>query len=268
MMKKNFIKPAALALSTLAAIAATPVMAESEAIARPLQSANKLFGIQADKLNLIDDAIIDGWDVVQVKNTAEFIFVTEDGRFVLLNGNLIDVESNTVINQTVASRLDQAFWVERKSLFNFDFDLIEYKADDEKTSIIVVTDPSCPYCRKLHAAIPELNKAGITVKYALFPRSGLDSDMHNLMGNIWTNPDRKAVLEKAFETRPDEYSSLLHDSDEETESRGLDEVKQMHEAAVKAGLSGTPFIVTAMGRKDDGFVSPERLIEIAFDNGL
>ena len=46
---------------------------------------------------------------------------------------------------------------------------------ETKSHITVFTDTTCPYCHKLHAEIPELNKRGIEVRYVAFPRQGLGS---------------------------------------------------------------------------------------------
>lgn len=54
-----------------------------------------------------------------------------------------------------------------------------------KATVNIFTDVDCPYCRKLHEEIPELNKRGIQVNYLAFPRSGAGTPSHHTMVSIW-----------------------------------------------------------------------------------
>jgi len=47
---------------------------------------------------------------------------------------------------------------------------INFLADNEKMELVVFTDPDCPYCKKFHRSIKELNKFGVTVRYVMHPR--------------------------------------------------------------------------------------------------
>ena len=54
-------------------------------------------------------------------------------------------------------------------------DMVVYPAEgDEKASLKVFTDTTCPFCRRLHQEVPELQAAGVAVRYLPFPRSGPD----------------------------------------------------------------------------------------------
>ena len=42
-------------------------------------------------------------------------------------------------------------------------------APSEKKNLYIFTDYNCPYCRDLHAKLPQLNAAGYQVHYIFFP---------------------------------------------------------------------------------------------------
>lgn len=49
---------------------------------------------------------------------------------------------------------------------------VTYPAVNEKHEVLVFFDSSCGYCHKLHRELAQYNDMGITVHYALYPRSG------------------------------------------------------------------------------------------------
>jgi len=83
------------------------------------------------------------------------------------------------------------------SAATFDIDYITYKAKNEKASILVFTDTSCGYCRKLHKEIPDLNASGITVKYLPFPRKGANSKSAKKLASIYCSDDPQRAMTKA-----------------------------------------------------------------------
>ena len=68
--------------------------------------------------------------------------------------------------------------------------MVVYPAIGEtKSHITVFTDTTCPYCHKLHAEVPELNKRGIEVRYVAFPRQGLGSPGDEQLQAVWCSKD-------------------------------------------------------------------------------
>jgi protein-disulfide isomerase len=67
---------------------------------------------------------------------------------------------------------------------------VVYPAKGEtKSHITVFTDTTCPYCHKLHAEVPELNKRGIEVRYVAFPRQGLGSPGDEQLQAVWCSDE-------------------------------------------------------------------------------
>ncbi|MFS1429142.1 thioredoxin fold domain-containing protein [Vibrio splendidus] len=83
---------------------------------------------------------------------------------------------------------------------------VVYKAKNEKASMVVFTDPTCPFCKKFHSEIEKYNEAGITVYYLFYPRHiGMGMEDKNfkhamkLMDSIWYNKDRNQAADDVFD---------------------------------------------------------------------
>ena len=77
-------------------------------------------------------------------------------------------------------------------------DMVVYPATGtEQSRITVFTDTSCPYCRKLHREVPQLQQAGVTVRYIAFPRSGTRSEAAKTMRSVWCAKDRRKAMDAA-----------------------------------------------------------------------
>ena len=70
---------------------------------------------------------------------------------------------------------------------------IEFKSLNEEYFVYVFTDVDCGFCKKFHSQISEYNNLGISVKYAAFPRSGIDGETYNKMVSVWCSEDRNAL---------------------------------------------------------------------------
>jgi protein-disulfide isomerase len=141
---------------------------------------------------------------------------------------------------------------------------IAWKAPAEKASIYVFTDPTCPYCQKLHHAIAQLNAAGISVHYMLYPRdmgraSGnqLTTTQENL-NNVWCSLDQKAALNDAYsgyKVPPANCDALP------TELNRINSpVAQHYFLGNVFNVRGTPTVFTADGKDLPGFQTAEKLI--------
>ncbi|WP_240464671.1 DsbC family protein [Modicisalibacter sp. 'Wilcox'] len=120
--------------------------------------------------------------------------------------------------------------------------------DEPKAVLRVFTDVTCPYCRKLHEAVPTLNRMGIAVEYLAFPRSGLGSAGARQMVQVWCADNRQETLTDAMHgkapTNPPDCDNPVAD--------------QYH-LGLELGVQGTPAIVLPDGRLVPGYVPPRRL---------
>jgi glutaredoxin len=82
---------------------------------------------------------------------------------------------------------------------------IPYIADNEKMKIIVFSDPTCPYCQRMHRDIDRLNESGISVYYLLYPRAlskGSESDsaktVVSMMNTYWCSETPQKTMDKVY----------------------------------------------------------------------
>jgi hypothetical protein len=103
--------------------------------------------------------------IFRVKIGSDYVHLTADGQDALA-GSLLDLSTGE--NLTEAKRSGDR--LEALSGFPAD-DFVLFPAEgEERARVLVFTDTTCPYCRKLHQEVPALRKAGVTIAYIPFPR--------------------------------------------------------------------------------------------------
>ena len=115
-------------------------------------------------------------------------YVSADGKY-LLSGNVYDLD--TQVNLT-ATRRNTA---RAKALAGVsESQMIVFGPPNAKMTVTVFTDIDCGYCRKFHSQIAEVNKAGVRVRYMMFPRTGpgTESWEQGRAGLVFRGPARRA----------------------------------------------------------------------------
>lgn len=184
--------------------------------------------------------------VYEVIAGPDVVYMTGDARF-MFQGALIDFEQRKNLTEVRLTSIRADLLKQVK-----DEDTVIYPAQGEtKYTITVFTDPSCPYCRKLHQEVPELNKQGVKVRYALYPRAGLDSPIGKSSVGIMCAKDRKAELDKSLAGQ----SVSLPACDKHP-------LASLLELGTQMGLEGTPFIVTEGGQVIPGYRPAADLLKV------
>ncbi|MBR9904345.1 MAG: DsbC family protein [Gammaproteobacteria bacterium] len=130
-----------------------------------------------------------------------------------------------------------------------DSELVIFRgANEPKATITVFTDPTCPYCARLHDTIPELNERGIEVHYMAFPRAGMGSQAATTLQQVWCSDNRSEAMTQAKEGQT---ISSAADCD--------NPVAGQYDLGKALGVQGTPAIILPDGQLVPGFVPPERL---------
>lgn len=126
---------------------------------------------------------------LEVQN--QFVYSYVSGDYVLL-GDLLDTKSKQNLGELATSG-------KMKDLIDgvSNDNMIVYGPKDAKRHITVLTDISCGYCQKLHRELPELNKAGIQVRYLAFPRAGIGSKDYKNYVSVWCSDDQQQALTDA-----------------------------------------------------------------------
>lgn len=188
---------------------------------------------------------VDG--IYQTQFGSKFAYLTGNGRYVII-GDMIDLQ--TQVNLTEMSRRDSA----KQQLESFAVeDLAVFPAGGETMAVLnVFTDTSCGYCQKLHQEVPELQKAGIEVRYFPFPRGGARGPGYDELKKVWCGED----LGRSMDIGKGVVAGDLSDGD--CEKAGV--VDQGYALGNKLGVSGTPALFTQAGHKIEGYVPHAKLI--------
>lgn len=231
---KKFIGALALSLS-LSAVAGV----EDDIRAR-LQQLDPNIPIQS-----IDAEALNGFYAVTLAS-GEVLYISEDQQFIM-SGTLYQVSDQGLVNLTEnrlkTLRLDAMSGVEDK-------DMVIYPAEGErKARILVFTDVDCPYCRKLHDEVPELNEMGIEVAYLAFPRSGPGTPTAQKMEAIWCleGDDRLTAMDRA------------KTGDENALQSCENAVNDQFMLGQRVGVTGTPALIFEDGSLVPGYVPAARL---------
>ena len=179
----------------------------------------------------------------------ELLLVSADGKYII-PGDLHQVGDSGVVNLTEKRRSEQRLGALKELK---DKDLVVFKAEGkEKGEVLVFTDTTCGYCRKFHTEIPQLNKMGITVKYAAWPRSGLMSPAGQTMTNIWCAGDRTAAMTKAKTTNDNVPAPAGKACDQNV-------IQDQINLGQRMGVQGTPAVFLKDGRQVGGYVPAAQL---------
>lgn len=192
--------------------------------------------------------------IYQTRFGSKFAYVTGNGRYVFI-GDMIDLE--TQINLTELSRRDAA----RDELAKADTkEMAVFPAKDQTLAVLnVFTDTSCPYCKKLHEEVPQLQKAGIEVRYIPFPRGGKRGPGYQELRQVWCGSDKAKTMDIAKGIEPGDLPT--GDCDEAVA------VDNGYDLGNRVGVTGTPALFTDSGRRFDGYVPHQQLIPALLNVG-
>jgi thiol:disulfide interchange protein DsbC len=207
-----------------------------EAITKSLSS---IFpGVTPDK---ISPSPMEG--VSEVLIGPRLMYVSNDGKY-LLQGSLIDMKTRTDISEARRDgiRLDALNELGEDKM-------IVFPAKEQKHVITVFTDIDCGYCRKLHGEMDKYNAEGITVRYLMFPRAGINSASYNKAVSVWCSKDQQDAMtrSKAGENLPNASCD--------------NPIKEEYELGQLIGVRGTPAIIMEDGAMLPGYVPAARLVK-------
>jgi thiol:disulfide interchange protein DsbC len=173
------------------------------------------------------------------------VYVSSDGRH-LLSGNVYDLD--TQVNLTAARRSA----ARAKALAAVkDDQMIVFGPAGSRMTVTVFTDIDCGYCRRFHNQIAEMNKAGVRVRYMMFPRTGPGTESWRKAESVWCAKDRRDAL-----TRAKKGDEMKTRSCADAES-----IKTQWAFGEDLGVEGTPAIFTQTGDYIGGFLTPDQLVQ-------
>jgi thiol:disulfide interchange protein DsbC len=133
-------------------------------------------------------------------------------------------------------------------------DTINKVAPNEKVVVTMFTDFTCGWCQKVHENIDSYLSAGISFRFVLFPRNGVQSDqVANMMSTIVESDAPYENMQRLFK------SQYIHASP-------LSPIIQNNfNVAMQLGLGGTPVFVIN-GYPYEGYLAPEQIIQTFVTN--
>lgn len=175
---------------------------------------------------------------------SQVLYMSGDTRFVF-KGRLIDTVSGRDLTEPAerAGRLQMLATIPESDMIIFE------PQGEVRHTLTTFTDIDCPYCRRMHSEMDQLNAAGIRVRYLLYPRAGIDSPSYTKAVNVWCSADRAAALTRAKLGEPLPRGECTTPID-------------LHmELAQAMGLSGTPMSITDSGERIDGYAPAPQMIQ-------
>ena len=180
---------------------------------------------------------------------AEVSYLTADGKY-FVDGSIYDMDSRENLTE---ERRNQARVKLLASLP--ESQMIIFSPKSPQFTVTVFTDVDCAYCRKLHSEINELNRLGVRVRYAAFPRSGPNTDSWRKAEAVWCAEDRNTALTRAKLGAPVDTGKLCAN----------DPVGREYDLGQSLGVRGTPAIVTEAGEYISGYLPPADLVRYLKD---
>jgi thiol:disulfide interchange protein DsbC len=250
MNQKLHLRSLSLFLWCCCALGSAPGFAQQQDEAAPVAAIRTLLAkTQPDmKIAAIKASPVKGLYEVQL-SSGHSIFASADAKY-LIPGDLYQDGPDGLINlgdkHRDELRKQKIAAVDEKDMIIF------APKGQRKATITVFTDVDCPYCRKLHSEIAELNALGIAVRYLAYPRTGLKGETYTRMISTWCATDRKKVFTAAKR-------------DEEVPVKKCDSpVEAQFELGEEVGVTGTPAIVFEDGTMLPGYVPAATLASYLF----
>ncbi len=232
----RMLKILAMGWTVLAAQAAWAETAVPEAVKSSLQ--RLVPGLAPSS---VTPAAVDG--LYEATYGPEIFYISKDGRYVL-RGDLLEpgAQRNLTEEKRSAARVKVIDGLGEDSM-------VVFAPEKAKYTVNVFTDIDCPYCRKFHQEIPELNKGGITVRYLAFPRTGQGSRGYEKAVSVWCSSNRLKAMDEAK-------------AGMEMPRESCDNPIEKHSQAGRlVGVTGTPSIVLEDGQIVPGYVPAKRLVQ-------
>lgn len=245
------IAACAVALAAAAVLLSSPVPARSQgapavdpALAR-VKSATEAFFKGRYEVAEVRRTPVAGIYEVRIGN--DLLYVDGQGQYMFLDGSMIDMKSQRNLTQ---ERTDELLAVDFDTL---PLDLaIKQVNGNGKRVVAVFEDPNCGYCKRLRADLVKLDDLTIYT----FPMAFLAPDSETKA--------RKALC-AADQGRA--WNDLLLNNRVAGNTGTCDtSLERVKELARKLGITGTPVLFFANGKRMQGYAPPERFNRMLAEN--
>lgn len=213
-------------------------------LAQADQASDKLKAVLQDRLGT--DAQIKGIaktpvpGLYEVNLGTQVIYSNASGDYVLL-GDLVDTRTRANLTQARLAELNKVDFASLPL-----GDAVKVVKGNGKRKIAVFSDPNCPYCRKLEQSLKSIDN--VTVYTFLYPVLTPDSTVKSKA--VWCSADRGKAWEAWMIERKSPGGAGNCDTTAIDKNLALGQ---------KLGVTGTPTIILADGRRLPGALPTEQL---------
>ncbi len=172
-------------------------------------------------------------------------YLTADGKY-FIDGSIYDMATRENLTESRRSRM-------RASLIDElpEPQMLIFSPTNPRYTVTVFTDVDCPYCRKLHGDIAEINKLGIRVRYLAYPRTGPNTESWRKAEAVWCAADRNEAFTRAITGAKVDTAKLC----------APNPVAREYALGQSLGVRGTPAILTENGQYISGYMPPQDLLK-------
>lgn len=176
---------------------------------------------------------------------AEVSYLTADGKY-FIDGNVYDMATRQNLTESLRIKA-------RAALIGAvpESQMLIFSPKHPLYTITVFTDIDCPYCRKLHSDMAELNRLGVRVRYVFYPRTGPNTESWRKAEVVWCSADRNEALTRAKAGAALDMNKTCSPTP----------VAREFALGQAIGVRGTPAIVTESGAFIDGYMPPHDLVQ-------
>lgn len=228
---KTLIATALIAAGTCA-MAQTPAPAAPTAIAGDPGMMATLRGLYPNtQFKEVNRTSVSGvYEVVMGQNVA---YVDQSGRYFFF-GRMFDMQTQ---QDLTTGKLDDANRIDMAQLKKED--AIKTVKGNGKRTLYVFSDPDCPFCKQLEKNLVGLND--VTIYTYLFPLESLHPDAKRKAVAVWCAKDKAKA-----------WDELMNKGSEAKGGSCANPVDRNIALAERFGITGTPTLIAADGRKMPG----------------
>lgn len=227
---------ALIALVMVALIEPAPVAAQAADVQQRLRAAVEGFSGGRLKVDDVRRTPLAGIYEVRIQN--ELLYVDERGQYLFYSGDLIDMKSQRNLTR---ERVEELLTIDFKEL---PLDLaVTQKTGAGRRVIAVFEDPNCGYCKKLRADLVRLDDVTIHT----FPMAFLAPDSETKAARALCAADPVRAWNDLM------LSNRVPANDGKCQTS----IAKVAELARRLGITGTPVVFFANGRRLQGYAPPD-----------
>jgi thiol:disulfide interchange protein DsbC len=227
---------ALIALVMVALIEPAPVAAQAADVQQRIRAAVEGFSGGRLKVDDVRRTPLAGIYEVRIQN--ELLYVDERGQYLFYSGDLIDMKSQRNLTR---ERVEELLTIDFKEL---PLDLaVTQKTGMGRRVIAVFEDPNCGYCKKLRADLVRLDDVTIHT----FPMAFLAPDSETKAARALCAADPVRAWNDLM------LSNRVPANDGKCQTS----IAKVAELARRLGITGTPVVFFANGRRLQGYAPPD-----------